>query len=218
MLRRLMNSIQRKRLEAEIQEEVDFHRGQTPGSFGNVTAIREQMRDASTIVWLETLLQDLRYGLRILSRTPGISAIAILSLALGIGANAAIFSLVDRVILSILPVKQPEQLVLFDYVQHSPICGTKSSAIAVRSFREWLEPPVSLVSYSMEVRIPRIRLRAALSPEITLRSSAFSPLWAARSRMPTIRIRALIPKLSSATRSGRADFTQIQPSSAKPSA
>ncbi len=117
MLRRLMNSIARKRLEAEIQEEVEFHRGQTTGSFGNVTAIREQMRDASTIVWLETLLQDLHYGLRILSRTPGISAIAIFSLALGIGANAAIFSLVDRVILSILPVKEPKRLVLFDYVQ-----------------------------------------------------------------------------------------------------
>src|SRR5690242_11560616 len=117
MLRRLSNSLQRKRLEAEIQEEVEFHRGQTTGSFGNVTAIREQMRDASTIVWLETLLQDLRYGLRILARTPGVSAIAVLSLALGIGANAAIFSLVDRVILSILPVKQPERLVLFDYVQ-----------------------------------------------------------------------------------------------------
>jgi hypothetical protein len=56
-------------------------------------------------------------GLRILARTPGVSAIAILSLALGIGANAAIFSLVDRLILSILPVKQPERLVLFDYVQ-----------------------------------------------------------------------------------------------------
>jgi predicted permease len=55
--------------------------------------------------------------LRILARTPGVSVIAILSLALGIGANAAIFSLVDRIILSVLPVKQPERLVLFDYVQ-----------------------------------------------------------------------------------------------------
>jgi predicted permease len=55
--------------------------------------------------------------LRILARTPGVSAIAVLSLALGIGPNTAIFSLVDRVILSILPVRQPERLVLFDYVQ-----------------------------------------------------------------------------------------------------
>ncbi len=117
MLRRLINSIRRKRLEEEIQEEVKYHRSRTTGSFGNETAIREQMRDASTIVWLETLFQDVRYGLRILSRTPGISAIAILSLALGIGANAAIFSLVDRVILSILPVRQPERLVLLDDVE-----------------------------------------------------------------------------------------------------
>ncbi|MFZ0593293.1 MAG: ABC transporter permease [Bryobacteraceae bacterium] len=113
----MINSIRRKRLDEEIQEEVEFHRSQTVGSFGNVTAVREQMRDASTIVWFEILLQDLRYGLRILARTPGVSAIAVLSLALGIGANAAIFSLLDRVILSILPVKQPERLVLFDDVE-----------------------------------------------------------------------------------------------------
>jgi len=66
---------------------------------------------------IESLWQDLRYGLRIMLRTPGMSAIAVLSLALGIGANAAIFSLVDRVVLSILPVTQPGRLVLFDQVQ-----------------------------------------------------------------------------------------------------
>jgi predicted permease len=115
-----MNSIRRKRLDEEIQEEIEFHRSRSSGSFGNPTAIREQMRDASTSAALESLFQDIRYGLRILARTPGVSAIAILSLALGIGANAAIFSLVDRVMLSFLPVKQPEQLVLFDHVQPYP--------------------------------------------------------------------------------------------------
>ena len=135
MLRRLMNSIQRKRLEAEIQEEVDFHRGQAPGSFGNVTAIREQMRDASTIVWLETLLQDLRYGLRILSRTPGISAIAVLSLALGNWRERRNF-LACRSRYSQHPACQATRAAWFDLIMCSPICAIKSSAIAVRFFRE----------------------------------------------------------------------------------
>ena len=120
MLRRFINSLRHKQLEAEIREEIEFHRSRSSGSFGNVTVIGEQMRDASTMVQLESLFQDLGYGLRILARTPGVSAIAVLSLALGIGANAAIFSLVDRVMLSFLPVKQPEQLVLFDEVQPYP--------------------------------------------------------------------------------------------------
>lgn len=117
MFHRLINSLRRKRLDAGIEAEIEFHRSHSSGSFGNVTAIREQMRDASTLVWLETWLQDIRYGWRTLLRTPGVSAIAVLSLALGIGANAAIFSLVDHVILSFLPVKEPQRLVLFNWVQ-----------------------------------------------------------------------------------------------------
>lgn len=96
-----------------MREELEFHRLQTSGSLGNAMLIQDRMRDASTITWLETTWQDLRYGVRILRRTPWLSLIAILSLALGIGANAAIFSLIDHVLVGLLPVRDPQQLVLF---------------------------------------------------------------------------------------------------------
>ena len=112
MLRRLLNVLRPTRLDADILEELEFHRSQTQGRFGNLTRIREQTRDASTVVWLESFIQDVRYGLRQLRRTPGLSAVAVLSLALGIGANTAIFSLMNAVLLRALPVADPEALSL----------------------------------------------------------------------------------------------------------
>src|SRR6185503_11768573 len=65
---------------------------------------------------MHTLLQDLRYGFRMLLKQKGLTAVALLSLALGIGANTALFSVVDAMLLKMLPVKEPERLVLFKTV------------------------------------------------------------------------------------------------------
>jgi predicted permease len=79
--------------------------------FGNPTRIAEKSAMAWGWSWLETFLQDVEYGLRAMLRTPAITLVALISLALGIGANTAIFSFLDAVMLRSLPVKNPQQLV-----------------------------------------------------------------------------------------------------------
>ena len=80
--------------------------------FGNVTSQKERTRDVEILTWLETCWSDVRYAVRALRRSPAFALVAILSLALGIGANTAIFSLINAVMLKSLPVQHPDQLVL----------------------------------------------------------------------------------------------------------
>ncbi len=117
----------RHRDESEIEEELRFHlemaeldaarRGQDAREArlraGGVAQAAEAVRDQFTIRWLSDFLRDSRHGVRLLRRSPLFTAAAIVSLALGIGANTAIFSLIDAVLLRMLPVHEPERLVQF---------------------------------------------------------------------------------------------------------
>jgi predicted permease len=128
---RLAAAFRRGRLDDEFQEEIREHLelrrrqlmddGMDPRDasfearrmFGNVTSIREETRDMWGFRTLDTLLQDLRYGARMLRRTPLVTLVAIASLAIGIGAAAAVFSLFDRLLFQKLPVRAPDELIVF---------------------------------------------------------------------------------------------------------
>ncbi|HET9166015.1 MAG TPA: ABC transporter permease [Candidatus Angelobacter sp.] len=115
--RRVYYLLNRSKLERELQSEIDFHRemlsAESRTDFGNPTLMRERSREAWGWGWLDRLAQDLRFGFRLLKKSPGVTFTAIMVLALGIGVNVTAFNLVDVIFFKPLHVRDPHSLVRF---------------------------------------------------------------------------------------------------------
>ncbi|HVY93075.1 MAG TPA: permease prefix domain 1-containing protein, partial [Bryobacteraceae bacterium] len=152
---RWRNVFRPERLSNEIDDELRYHLEQSVDDLiasgiseaeawrtarrrlGNYSLQKERTRDMDVSAWLDSVRADLVYGLRQWKASPGFAAVAILSLALGIGANTAIFQLVNAIRLRPLPVKNPHELVALDFEKPDSRPGEWSTWVAVASDAEW---------------------------------------------------------------------------------
>ena len=115
--RRIYYLLNRSKLERDLQNDIEFHRemlsGESRKDFGNPTLMRERSREAWGWGWLDRLAQDVRFGFRLLKKSPGVTFTAIMVLALGIGVNVTAFNLVDVIFFKPLHVRDPYSLVRF---------------------------------------------------------------------------------------------------------
>ena len=147
-MRRLLNLLRkrRQRLEHDLDRELRDHlerraadlrqaglseddaRRRAAIEIGGVEQVQEDVRETWTWRWVDDAIRDVRYAARSLRRSPGFTSTAVVSLAIGVGASAAIFSLVDQVLFRLLPVREPERLVVVDWKGNSLSSGWGPSA------------------------------------------------------------------------------------------
>ena len=150
------------RFHVEMQEEANVLRGLTPAeakrqaalSFGGVERIREEVREARGLGSLDDLVGDVRYGLRALRNNPGFTTVALLTLALGIGANTAMFSIVNGVLLRPLPY--PEAAALVRVYQASPRLSESEGRMSIQDLEDWRIRTRSLESVAGWANVPTI--------------------------------------------------------------
>src|SRR5262247_761553 len=167
------NLFRKARKEQELTEEIDAYlemlveqkikEGLDPAEarraalieLGGKEQVKEKVREARAGHLIETLWRDLRYGLQALRRDPGFTCVAVLSLALGIGANTAIFSLMDAVLLKMLPVKNPEQLFFLEMggVPKVDKVGSNLSYAFFEQLRARREAIAGACSFSSSLRV-----------------------------------------------------------------
>ena len=165
---RLQTLFRRDRITRRLDDEIKFHLDQqiaenisagmsreealyaAQRTFGNPTFLKEKTRDTWGWTWLEELLGDIRFGLRMLLKSPGFAFVSILTLALGIGANTAVFSLVDCLVLRPLPIEHPERVV---FLASSWKGGHASTAFSYADFREIGEQTPTIFSEMTAIRL-----------------------------------------------------------------
>ena len=178
-MKRLAAIFRKRRWERELDEEVRGHlallaedyvrRGMDPASalqaarrsFGGIEAMKENYRDRRSLPVLETLLQDLRYALRQLRRSPGFTAVALITLALGIGANTAIFSVIEAVMLRPLAYRDAGRLF---YISDSP-----DRECFLKDFNAWKSQSRSFTSMAVFYKnsgLARVTLTGSAEPEM----------------------------------------------------
>ena len=143
MLRELEEDI-RDYLERETQDNME--RGMSPDEarhaalrkFGNVAQVREETWEVWSVVWLEQLLQDTRFGMRMLWRSPGNTIASVLAIALGIGINVGIFSVLNGAALRLLPIPRPEQVVSVSPIFHGHFARNVHGEGSMFSYPEYL--------------------------------------------------------------------------------
>jgi putative ABC transport system permease protein len=182
----------KEQLDQEMDEELRFHleeqtrenieAGMSPAearaaalrAFGGVEQVKEACRELRGVGWLETLWQDVRFGLRMLRKNPGFTTVAVLTLGVGLGGSAAIFSLMNAVVLQPLPFREPERLVQilkaapwhgpFPLVGREELVAWQKDNPVLEQVAAYSPNRANLSGCGEAARIPLIKASAALLP------------------------------------------------------